>query len=529
MEVSKSGRALTVSDNGASFDYDGLAAALPSLLNPPTPESIAGRYLAVGLCGARSLGFKKASVRCPGATMLFTNDRLELSSEGQEERTTVEVVERRTMRDIVTDILRKQSTQEAREALHCFRFAPCRVRLNTERISEIHAALMVCCVKINSPPAPPAGFRPSEEALVQTELPISGWLTLSDSVEAPLTFVVHGIAFDCEDSKVAGLIFCDELQLDLSFQSLVNNELHSKIKSELPKLKTAGILKLLADPESLALAAELLASKLKTNEGKRWWTQELQRASFLGRSYEELKSQFLELGFLPISRELEPATDLLGLLFPSLIRWERIKLPQAREILLQGPRITYAPERKNYVLSFQPESADRPGECLGFGELTSLVSPDEGPYGFQVICINIERSEQREYYFLYSELQAFGEMVAQCVTAGLFPQERVRGFFLNLIPWLLSVRGGLSWRVDLRDYLVFERQDKGLVSYAEMRKRRVPYTTQDQLPSHLAHALRLSQAELALLQRLGDLQLDCAAPTMRQLEIRDASADGGTS
>ena len=520
VEVETSSGGTKVVDDGKSLSFDELSFLLPSLLQTPTPANVAGRYAAVGICGARSLDCRSVEITTPKATLKFENEKVNVEPcSGDGQQTLVVTKERKNLKSLVTNMFSKEASKTAENALFGYRYACCEVFLNGVKIRQGHPVLSGPYIEIDSDSAPPVTLAPSKLGVIQTHLPIRGWLDLRKESPCHLSLVLHGLSYEVEDAPVGGLIYCDCLKLDLSFQGLATEGLFQQIMDELPTMRRRGLLSLLGKVETAPFGVDLLLPEMNSVEEKKSWLPFLKESSFLGGRFETLKRQFESFGFLPISGELMTVEPFLRKLFGCCFQTGKAKREVAESFLLESQGFVFGLPQKTYFLRFDPETCHRPGRCFHLGK---EIDPEivDGPNGFQIVFFDSSYTFQHDLYFQFGELTEFGEAVAECVEVGLIPAERTRDFFLALLGWLVEVGGGLSrWR-ELKDYLVFERQDGASVTYPELKVlQSVPFSLIGETQSELSYALRLSVEELSLLETFREVRLENASPTMRRLDL----------
>ena len=505
IELTTAVQTLKVEDNGASFSFDQLSSALPSILNSPTSENAGRRYLAVGLCGARALGFRSASVSCPGGCLVLQNSQLELSPQGSGEATRIEITERRSLAGFAGKLLKRRSLWEHVEtALQTFRYTTAELSLNGRALGSKHWVFEGPYIRIGEDQK--KGGR--ELAVVETSLPISGYISVSASFEGPLSLILHGICFESQASGMCALIYCDELRLNASFQGLVQNEMFQALVEEVFFKRLVAGLELISSAEAHPQIFEMVAKALRSL--RRGLPEKIRSAvevsTIAGKPYSRLRMVYERAGYLPITDEMEVAESVLLELFPSCIRLNQIQVPESRAVLCGESCAVYRPEERPYILRFDPTLMDYPRPCL----------PDRGPlpfgeeicpFGFQLIWTDLY-TPQNDFLFQYDEFLDFGRCVHKGVERGLFSLSRVRPFFLNLLEWLLDVGGELAKKQWVRCCLVLEREDGELLTYATaMKLGPIPYTLEEQPRSGGPHALRLSGRELRLLRDFGEVEL----------------------
>lgn len=496
---------LLVEDDGVPFSFEQLSSALPSILNSQTSENAGRRYLAVGLCGARALGFRSASVSCRGGSLVLRNSQLELRPEGSGERTRIEITEQRSFAGMAGRLFKRESPWEHVEiALRTFRYLTADLTLNGRRFARKHWVFEGPYIRIGEDRQKGG----KELAVVQTSLPISGYISLSASFEGPLSLILHGICFESEVGAMCALIYCDELRLNASFQGLVQNEMfHALIEEIFFKRLVAG-LELIGSAEAHPQIFEMVAKDLRSL--RRGLPEKIRSAvefsTIAGKPYSRLRMVYERAGYLPITDEMEVAESVLLELFPSCIRLDQIEVPESRAVLCGESCAVYRPEDRSYILRFDPTLMDHPCPCLPGGG--SLPFGEEiCPFGFQLIWTDLY-TPQNDFLFQYDEFLDFGRCVHKGVERGLFSLSRVRPFYLNLLEWLLDVGGALVKKQWVRCCLVLEREDGELLTYATaMTLGPMPYTLEEEPKSGVPHALRLSGRELRLLRDFGEVEL----------------------
>ena len=505
IELKTAVQTLLVEDDGASFSFDQLRSALPSILNSQTSENAGRRYLAVGLCGARALGFRRASVSCPGGCLLLQNNQLELSPQGSGEGTRIEITERRSLAGFAGKLLKRRSLWEHVEtALQTFRYTTADLSLNGQTVGFRHPVFKGPYFRIGKD-----GEKSGEDlAVVRSSLPLSGYISLSAASEGPLSFILHGICFESQAGAICALVYCDELRLNASFQGLVQNEMFQALIREIASKRILVGLDLISSPEADPQIFEMVAQVLRSLRGR--MPEDIQRAleesTIAGKPYRRLREVYERAGYLPLTPEMEVAEAVLLELFPSCIRLSTVEVPESREVLCRKSGAVYAPLERPYVLRFDISLMEHPCPCLPGRE--SLPFGEEiCPFGFQLVWTELY-TPQNDFLFQFDEFRDFGLCVHRAVQSGLFSLSRVRPFFLNLLEWLLDVGGELAKKQSVRCCLVLEREDGELLTYwTAMTLGSTPYILEGEPPIGIPHALRLNERELRLLGDFGEVVL----------------------
>ncbi|MCA9775547.1 MAG: hypothetical protein KC800_02475 [Candidatus Eremiobacteraeota bacterium] len=507
IEVRTAVQTLVIEDDGVPFDFDSLTNALPALLNSQTTENAGRRYLAVGLCGARALGFRRASVTCPQASLVLEKSRLELMPRNSEVAgTRVEITERKSLASFAGTLLKKQSLWEHVEtALQTFRYLNAELTFNGQKMNLKHPVFQAPYVKIGKP----GGARRGELACVETDLAISGYISLSSDFEGPLSLILHGICFESGLGSMCALIYCDELRLNASFQGLVQNEMFQSVVEEVALKQILAGLTQIAKAETDREVFDMVAATLGPLQGRMPEAVEtaVWQSSIAGRPYQDLRSTYERSGFLPIEAEMRVAATVLQVLFPACVRLNEVRVPDSLEVLRGASGAVYRPPERPYILRFDESLMERPCPCVPGGD--SLPMGDElAPHGFQLLWTELY-APQNDFLFQFNEFRDFGLCVYRAVENGLFSMARVRPFFLNLLEWMLDIGGHLARKEPVRGGLVLEQEDGRLLNYGTLLQTggNVPYRLESEPRSGLTHALRLSDRELRLIQDLGEVAL----------------------
>lgn len=512
LETSRS--SLLIRDDGRPLSFQELKTTFPSMMVRQSKDNAAQRLLGIGLCGARGLGFSSAEVHSSRAVLRFVKGRLEVSDEPGEPESFVRITERRSLGKALSHFLRKDGWEHLRDGSRCLRLARAHITIDGEPVAELHKCQEGPVWKIGQDLQEPS---PSFDILgaSETELPYFGYLETQFDGGIPLSFVVHGIAFEEQNPRqgFGGAIYCDELKLDASFLGLVKDKRLLGIQEELGEFADQALITLLQQVRESPGPKVQLLRRVALADQPRDWLERLLDVPITARdgealTFAQVREQVRTLGFLKVEESLGDFESVLRYFFPSLIEWNQVTLPSARELLSQPSPVVLKFPLLPIVLRWEPTAPERPFECRDFAEKNAPLSLD-GPRGLQLLALQPEVPLQQGLPDFDKRVVQVGSLAFRYLKLGLLEPAQASSLFLSLVEW--GLKGQRLYRPDINammNALHFATEGGKLVDFPTLREAgAVVYTLESDKPSGSTDALRLSHREYDVLFDSGILSL----------------------
>lgn len=490
VEISTSARTLVVKDNGNSLKLEQAEILFASLLNSPTRDNVALRYLAVGLWGARNWGATSAEVSHPTFLLRLNQDEIALESTSPSEPSwnRITITEHKSVGSMLTALVSKLGWQHASGALHCLRFAPADITLNGKSIRERHPALNDPVLKIEPTPHP---------------LPHRGRLALTLNSGHPLSLVVHGIAYEIQ-LPVSGIVYCNALNADASFQRLVKSrQLHELLKS-LPTRLREGVFLLLTDASNALEVCRLALEYLQSNESEEFRAELLERAVLESLNgpveLRTLLQHHLDNACLLLDQKLQQYLPLLtNLFYPVAIPSDNLTTP-VQELLTTPAHAVAVAEVGTHCIRFRLDS-EAPFSALFFDDAEAYLAPPDGPNGFQIVCLKSGTAMALACLKLDDQIYHLGLRLLSRLHLGETTLDKTSRFFTNALHWLHQ-KDQMDNRFSawLR-YVRLRRESGRVVTLTELSEGwELLYRHPDDEPSEEFDCLILDQQEIELLE-----------------------------
>lgn len=489
VEVATGHRTLIVRDNGHPLEPPQAERVFVSLLNKPTRENAGLRYLAVGLWGARNWGCRSAEADFRTVRIRLTAEDVRIDPVLSEERdwNVVTVIERKGLGTMLSSLVTKQSWSHLRSALYCLRYAKADITLDGEPVNEAHPALS----------GPTIELEPREHPV-----PHHGWLAQSRHPDQPLSLIVHGIAYDI-NLEVGGVIHCEHLHADASFQRLVKTHtLHELLLSLRKHLRESAFAQLKSAAGALD-GCRLALEFLHSDEGESFRAELFEKAVFESEtgpvSLQELREKHLTNACLLLDSNLLLYQTLLNDLFYPLVLPSQ-KISGSAQEVLNSPALAIATDSGlAHCLRFTG-TLDTPFTSALFDDTEEYMAKPEGPYGFQIVSLQRGFPLAGACGRLLELLHQAGSRLISRIHLGEFTAAQASPFFSCALHWIhrneMIDKRFLGWQ----SYLRFRREAAPPASLAEILDGwELFYRGEDDQPSGHGRCLILNEREVELL------------------------------